>query len=223
MDDIKKNTHCVLPAVKQLYATCKANRANLSELNKQHEILKLLSTSMARAHTKAEEVSKKLGLTLKSDTLVDGRYTHKEYVDTHLELMMFLINECDMSGYGYKSTEPLEAKQSQALLSQGQSSRITLVQKNSVFMSEYLKTKRSWAINDEKQHQGRVTRNVETQTVSEKQTRMKEYSTEVLSYSTQILYSSRRAYKLLRKAFKKIKSDQNLTFLKVSKMHFEPF
>ena len=74
----------------------KANKATLSELNKQHEIVKLLSTSMARAHTKAEEVSKKLGLTLKSDTLVDGRYTHKEYVDAHLELMMFLLKEGDL-------------------------------------------------------------------------------------------------------------------------------
>ena len=67
----------------------KANKATLSELNKQHEIVKLLSTSMARAHTKAEEVSKKLGLSLKSDTLVDGRYTH-------LQLMMFLLKEGDL-------------------------------------------------------------------------------------------------------------------------------
>ena len=69
----------------------KANKATLSELNKQHEIVKLLSTSLNRAHAKAEDVSKKLGLNLKSDTLVDGRYTHKEYVDAHLELMMFLL------------------------------------------------------------------------------------------------------------------------------------
>ena len=74
----------------------KANKATLSELNKQHEIVKLLSTSLAKAHTKAEEVSKKLGLSLKSDTLVDGRYTHKEYVDAHLELMMFLLKEGDL-------------------------------------------------------------------------------------------------------------------------------
>ena len=29
----------------------KANKATLSELNKTHEIVKLLSTSLARAHT----------------------------------------------------------------------------------------------------------------------------------------------------------------------------
>ena len=74
----------------------KANKATLSELNKQHEIVKLLSTSLSKAHVKAEEVSRKLGLTLKVDTLVDGRYTHKEYVDAHLELMMFLLKEGDL-------------------------------------------------------------------------------------------------------------------------------
>ena len=74
----------------------KANKATLSELNKTHEIVKLLSTSLARAHTKAEAVSKKLGLSLKSDTLVDGRHTHKEYVEAHLDLMMFLLKEGDL-------------------------------------------------------------------------------------------------------------------------------
>ena len=28
--------------------------------------------------------------------MVDGRYTHKEYVDAHLELMMFLLKEGDL-------------------------------------------------------------------------------------------------------------------------------
>ena len=70
----------------------KANKQTLSELNKQHEIVKLLSTSLNKAHVKAEEVSRKLGLALKGDTLVDGRYTHREYVEAHLELMMFLLN-----------------------------------------------------------------------------------------------------------------------------------
>ena len=37
----------------------KANKATLSELNKQHEIVKLLSTSLSKAHVKAEEVSRK--------------------------------------------------------------------------------------------------------------------------------------------------------------------
>ena len=74
----------------------KANKQTLSELNKQHEIVKLLSTSLNKAHLKAEEVSRKLGLALRGDTLVDGRYTHKEYVDAHLELMMFLLKEGDL-------------------------------------------------------------------------------------------------------------------------------
>ena len=74
----------------------KANKQTLSELNKQHEIVKLLSTSLNKAHVKAEEVSRKLGLALKGDTLVDGRYTHKEYVEAHLELMMFLLKEGDL-------------------------------------------------------------------------------------------------------------------------------
>jgi ubiquitin carboxyl-terminal hydrolase 9/24 len=108
VDDIKRTTHCVLPAVKQLYAICKsysgkamsmynkANKATLGELNKQHEIVKLLSTSLNKSHAKGVEVSKKLGLALKPDTMVDGRYTHREYVEAHLELMMFLLKEGDL-------------------------------------------------------------------------------------------------------------------------------
>ena len=108
LDDIKGTTHCVLPAVKQLYAICKsysgksmsmynkANKATLGELNKQHEIVKLLSTSLNKSHAKGVEVSRKLGLALKPDTMVDGRYTHREYVEAHLELMMFLLKEGDL-------------------------------------------------------------------------------------------------------------------------------
>ena len=108
VDDIKRTTHCVLPAVKQLYAICKsysgksmsmynkANKATLGELNKQHEIVKLLSTSLNKSHAKGVEVSRKLGLALKPDTMVDGRYTHREYVEAHLELMMFLLKEGDL-------------------------------------------------------------------------------------------------------------------------------
>ena len=33
---------------------------------------------------------------VKSDTLVDSMYTHQESVDTHLELMMFLLKEGDL-------------------------------------------------------------------------------------------------------------------------------
>ena len=106
--DIKQTTHCVLPAVKQLYTICKsysgkgmsmynkAHKATVGELNKQHEIVKLLSTSLNKSHAKGVEVTKKLGLPLKPDSMVDGRYTHKEYVDAHLELMMFLLKEGDL-------------------------------------------------------------------------------------------------------------------------------
>jgi len=108
VDDIKRTTHCVLPAVKQLYAICKsysgksmsmynkANKATLGELNKQHEIVKLLSTSLNKSHAKGVEVSRKLSLALKPETMVDGRYTHREYVEAHLELMMFLLKEGDL-------------------------------------------------------------------------------------------------------------------------------
>jgi len=109
VDDIKKTTHCVLPAVKHLHAICKsysgkgqssmyskADKATLGELNKQHEIVKLLSTSLNKSHSKVVQITKKLSLNLKPDSLVDGRYSHKEYVDAHLELMMFLLKEGDL-------------------------------------------------------------------------------------------------------------------------------
>ena len=43
------------------------------------------------------ETTKKLGLVLKPDSLVDGRYSHKEYVDAHLELMMFLLEKDEIN------------------------------------------------------------------------------------------------------------------------------
>ena len=74
----------------------KADKATLGDLNKQHEIVKLLSNSLNKSHLKVVETTKKLGLVLKPDSLVDGRYSHKEYVDAHLELMMFLLKEGDL-------------------------------------------------------------------------------------------------------------------------------
>lgn len=76
---------CVLPALKQLFnitrsivktSANKQDKATLSELNKTHEIVKLITSSLVRcykmSHLAAGDVK------LSASTVVDGRYSHAE-------------------------------------------------------------------------------------------------------------------------------------------------
>ena len=105
VDDIKHKSHCVLPAIKHLHAICKsfsrgntiyqkADKQTLADLNKQHEIVKLLSVSLKHCHDLATKGAGKSGL--KPDTLIDNRYSHAECVEGHLDLMKFLLKEGDL-------------------------------------------------------------------------------------------------------------------------------
>ena len=107
VDDIKKQNHCVLPAVKHLHAICKsfsrgnsnyqkADKQTLADLNKQHEIVKLLSTSLKNCHQRAVKEAASLRMELTSDFLVDKRYSQAEYLEGHLDLMKFLLKEGDL-------------------------------------------------------------------------------------------------------------------------------
>jgi len=108
VDDIKKSNKVMLPFVKHLHEICKsygskssagyqkASKATLLELNKQHEIVKLISTSLNKAHKQAVQSATQMGLVLKPDTLVDSMYTHQESVQIHLELMQFLLKDGDL-------------------------------------------------------------------------------------------------------------------------------
>jgi ubiquitin carboxyl-terminal hydrolase 9/24 len=108
VEDIKQGEKLtVLPAVMHLHKLCKsyskgsssvyqkADKATLGELNRKHEIVKLLSVSLSRGHVWAVEIAgRKNGL--KKDTIVDGRYTHDEFVSEHLKLMKFFLQEGDL-------------------------------------------------------------------------------------------------------------------------------
>ena len=53
--------------------------------------MKLLSHSLTRFHNSAyEEATREISM-LKKDTLVDGRYTHEDFIIEHLRLMKFLL------------------------------------------------------------------------------------------------------------------------------------
>ena len=104
VEDIKTDGICVLPAVNHLHKICKsytkgttiyskADKATLGNLNEQHGIVKLLCNSLRHAHKVAEKCDTQ---PFKPDTVIDGRYTHEEYVRGHLDLMKFFLKEGDL-------------------------------------------------------------------------------------------------------------------------------
>ena len=63
----------------------------LPELHKNHDIIKLTVTSLVNCHQLAVTAASPAGL--EEDTLVDGRYTHKEFVNIHLRFLAFVLQE----------------------------------------------------------------------------------------------------------------------------------
>ena len=108
VDDIKGKRECILPAIRHLHAICKsfskssttsyqkADKQTLGDLNKQHEIVKLLSMSLKHCHNTAVLEAKKTTLPLTEDTVINDGYTHSAYVDGHLDLMQFFLKEGDL-------------------------------------------------------------------------------------------------------------------------------
>lgn len=105
--DLKKVTPHVVPAVKHLHDICKsylkgtsiyqkADKATLGELNKQHEIVKLLSMSLKNCHLTMRAAAMDKGAELNAATLFDERYSEQELVDFHLDLLKFLLKEGDL-------------------------------------------------------------------------------------------------------------------------------
>ena len=108
VEDIKTRRDCVLPAVRHLHAICKsfsknsatsyqkADKQILADLNRQHEIEKLLSMSLKQCHHTAVQEAERAGSILKPDTVVNDGYCHSAYVDSHLDLMKFFLKEGDL-------------------------------------------------------------------------------------------------------------------------------
>ena len=59
--------------------------------------MKLLTTSLHKTHGQAVLAAKAAGSALLGpSTMVEGRYSHRECVEAHLDLMMFLLKEGDL-------------------------------------------------------------------------------------------------------------------------------
>ena len=63
----------------------------LPELHKNHDIIKLTVGSLMSCHQQAVAAAGPNGLD--EDTLVDGRYTHKKFVNTHLKFLAVVLQD----------------------------------------------------------------------------------------------------------------------------------
>ncbi|XP_015755638.1 PREDICTED: ubiquitin carboxyl-terminal hydrolase 24-like [Acropora digitifera] len=97
VEDIKKGV-LIVPAIRQLLKITrgmvrqqfnKNDKGNLQELNKSYDIIKMAVSSLVNCHQQAVSV---VGVgALEEDTLVDGRYTHKEFVSVHLQFLAYVL------------------------------------------------------------------------------------------------------------------------------------
>ncbi|KAG7165384.1 Ubiquitin carboxyl-terminal hydrolase 24-like 1 [Homarus americanus] len=104
VEDIKRSPAVYLP-LKQLHYLAqsitkggasyfKTEKATLSELNRSHEIVKLITLSLGKCHALA--VSTCGNQQPPPSTLIDGKYTHDDYLRVHLEFLQFLLKEGDI-------------------------------------------------------------------------------------------------------------------------------
>lgn len=63
----------------------------MQELQKNHDIIKLTTTSLVHCHHLASSVVESGNL--HEETLVEGRYTHNECVNIHLRFLAFVLQE----------------------------------------------------------------------------------------------------------------------------------
>lgn len=103
VDDIKKNT-CVIPALKMLRHISGAKGSSgskappykqdkfiFNELNRSHDFVKLVSTSLAACHREAVKLAN--GKSVLPLVLVDCIYSHQEHVMAHLDFLQFLLKD----------------------------------------------------------------------------------------------------------------------------------
>ncbi|KFM65449.1 Ubiquitin carboxyl-terminal hydrolase 24, partial [Stegodyphus mimosarum] len=99
IEDVRKGVS-VLPSLKLLHSICenivksgvyKQDKTTLPELNKVHDIIKLITTSLAKCHKQAADAAG--SGQLKPTTLVDGRNTHEEYLIEHLSFLQFILQD----------------------------------------------------------------------------------------------------------------------------------
>ncbi|XP_067368392.1 ubiquitin carboxyl-terminal hydrolase 24 isoform X5 [Channa argus] len=109
IEDIKKASQqsspqavWVVPALRQLHEITrsfikqtyqKQDKSIIQDLKKNFEIVKLITGSLVCCHRLAVTAS---GNGLSGSTLVDGRYTYQEYLDSHLRFLAFFLQEASL-------------------------------------------------------------------------------------------------------------------------------
>jgi len=93
----------VVPALRQLHEITrsfikqtyqKQDKSIIQDLKKNFEIVKLVTGSLIACHRLAAAVAGPGGLT--GSTLVDGRYTYREYLEAHLKFLAFFLQEATL-------------------------------------------------------------------------------------------------------------------------------
>ncbi|XP_064607447.1 ubiquitin carboxyl-terminal hydrolase 24-like isoform X2 [Liolophura sinensis] len=99
VEDIKKGVW-VLPAIKQMLHISKnilkqtfpkTDKGILHELNKNFDLIKLITNSLVKCHKTATTAQP--GKLISPETIVDSRYTHADYVSTHLTFLQYVLQE----------------------------------------------------------------------------------------------------------------------------------
>ncbi|XP_034036320.1 ubiquitin carboxyl-terminal hydrolase 24 isoform X2 [Thalassophryne amazonica] len=93
----------VVPALRQLHEITrsfnkqtyqKQDKSIIQDLKKNFEIVKLITGSLVCCHRLAVTTAASIGLS--GSTLVDGRYTYQEYLDSHLRFLAFFLQEASL-------------------------------------------------------------------------------------------------------------------------------
>ncbi|ELW67984.1 Ubiquitin carboxyl-terminal hydrolase 24, partial [Tupaia chinensis] len=94
---ILSDAYAVKEAIKRSYIIkCieDIKRSIIQDLKKNFEIVKLVTGSLIACHRLAAAVAGPGGLT--GSTLVDGRYTYREYLEAHLKFLAFFLQEATL-------------------------------------------------------------------------------------------------------------------------------
>ncbi|OCT84877.1 ubiquitin carboxyl-terminal hydrolase 24 [Xenopus laevis] len=110
IEDIKKSSQhnnpqivWVVPALRQLHEITrsfnkqtyqKQDKSIIQDLKKNFEIVKLVTASLVACHRLAVNAVGPGGLS--GSTLVDGRYTYREYLEAHLKFLAFFLQEATL-------------------------------------------------------------------------------------------------------------------------------
>ncbi|XP_076309376.1 ubiquitin carboxyl-terminal hydrolase 24-like isoform X2 [Tachypleus tridentatus] len=99
LDDIKKGAYVML-SLKLIHEISqnilksglyKQDKAVIHDMNKTHDVVKLVTSSLSRCHKQSVAIAG--GKPLNPTMLVDGRYSHEECVVSHLSFLQFLLQD----------------------------------------------------------------------------------------------------------------------------------